>query len=109
MNIYKAKAVANLIAEIDICLCCFTWVPSQVPRFWVPGCRGFAFSHRGISYIMNIYKAKAVANLIAEIDICLCRFTWVPSQVPRFWVPRVPRFCIFSQGNHEYLQGQGSR
>ena len=39
-------------------------------------------------------QVQAVANLISEIDICLCHFSWVPSQVLTF--------CIFSQGNQLY-------
>jgi hypothetical protein len=83
----QVQAVANLITEIDICLHCFLWMSSRVPRH---GCQHFAFSHRGsvIFLIMfNEYlQVQAVAYLITEVGICLCCFLWVPSQVPRHGV-----------------------
>src|SRR6266446_5649427 len=76
MNIYKAKAVGNLLYLFML--------------FLMGAKSGAEVLHflTGESVIFLIMfneflQVQAVANLITEIHICLCHFLWVPSWVPR--------------------------
>jgi len=67
----QLQAVANLIAEVGICLCrwfefsheCRAGCLGTVPMFWI-----FPWGDQSLHS-----HVQAVANIIAEVGICLCR------------------------------------